>query len=425
MKRIYLLCILLLVFSTTAVSAFELDLDELFGGDLLQDLEESTEELSPAELVLVGKGIEVGGSYSLGTEFSRMKTPATLKTPFLPIEGESTANILDVRLTGDLFGDLRPDPKWRVFLKTKYAGTLNHSAVDMSFSTSGAPEVSERSSSDSFDLSLHEFFLDYTLLDRVYLRLGKQVIGWGYLFDPLGQVKSDGLNMDSPDTSSYFSQDSSSLWQGRPGVLALRLSYPIQSNNLYLHVVMDERDEDYQVVVVPKVDYVLGKTDFSAALAYRGDRPLQLMGSFSTSVGEVSIVGESVITLGHEEGISPWQSQIGAVYSHSDADGLFNFTSAVFHRYNEDHSLGITVGWNDILKSKFSATGTWIGTPSKDSGMLALSLQLPSLEFIKPEFGVNYIYGKQELDYSDIPFPIELDGTTRVYFAVTLGSGSF
>ena len=45
---------------------------------------------------------------------------------------------------------------------------------------------------------------------------------------------------------------------------------------------------------------------------------------FSTSVGEVSIVGESVITLGHEEGISPWQSQIGAVYSHSDADGLFN-----------------------------------------------------------------------------------------------------
>ena len=30
MKRIYLLCILLLVFSTTAVSAFELDLDELF-----------------------------------------------------------------------------------------------------------------------------------------------------------------------------------------------------------------------------------------------------------------------------------------------------------------------------------------------------------------------------------------------------------
>lgn len=425
MKRISLVCILLVLLSTTAVSALDLDLDELFGGELLLDLEESSEAFSPADMVLVGKGIEVGGSYHLGTEFSHTKTSVSLKSFFGTIEGELSADALDIRLSGDLYADLRPDPRWRVFLKTTYSGSLNQSKLDLSFSAPDMPNLSDRSSSDGLDLSLHEFFLDYTLLDKVYLRLGKQVIGWGYLFDPVGQVAADGWDFDNDDTSSYFSQDSSSIWQGRPGVLALRLSYPIQSNNLYLHLVLDEQEEGYQVVVVPKVDYVLGKTDFSAAFAYSGGWPLQFMGSFSSSVGRIGVFGETVVTLDGEESASPWQSQLGAFYNHSDDEGLFNLSSAVFYQYNEDHSVGISLGWNDILKSKFSATGTWIGVPSTDSGVLSLSLQLPRVEFIRPELGVSYMYGKQQINYPGIPFPMELDGTTRVYFAVTLGSGSF
>ena len=202
------------------------------------------------------------------------------------------------------------------------------------------------------------------------------MIGWGYLFDPVGQVAADGWDFDNDDTSSYFSQDSSSIWQGRPGVLALRLSYPIQSNNLYLHLVLDEQEEGYQVVVVPKVDYVLGKTDFSAAFAYSGGRPLQFMGSFSSSVGRIGVFGETVVTLDGEESASPWQSQLGAFYNHSDDEGLFNLSSAVFYQYNEDHSVGISLGWNDILNPSFLQQVRGSSSVHRFR-VLSLSLQLP------------------------------------------------
>src|SRR5690554_2901274 len=345
--------------------------------------------------MLVSDGLDVGGSYNLEIRASGSRGQQTLPPMLEPID--FTGDSLTVSLNGDLFVDLRPDPTWRAFLKTTYRGTIG--SVGLEFPD--LPFGGSREILDSHELSLHELFLDYTLLDRVYLRMGKQVIDWGYLFNPVASV---GIG-----ENKAFDYESAS-----PGILAFKAHYPIRSNNLYFHALLDEVEESSQWVFVPKAEFVVGGTELGAGLAFGHDRPFQLVTTVSTTVGEMAVFGESVIAVDTDDSsdrVVALRGTVGGMYSYSDDDGLFNLTTSAQYMYNDGHQLGLMVNWTNILKSKFSASGMWFGSLGDDAGMLNLTLRLPALDWVKPSLGVQHVYGAAQ--------------ATTVYFAVTMGSGSF
>ena len=93
--------------------------------------------------------------------------------------------------------DLRPDPTWRAFVKGKYAANIGYESWP------------EGKSTEAADFSLHELFLDYTLLDKLYLRAGKQTINWGvgYFFSPADVInvgRIDPFDAEGSRPVSWF-----------------------------------------------------------------------------------------------------------------------------------------------------------------------------------------------------------------------------
>lgn len=403
MERRVLLVLALLIFLSGTGIADEYDFDLLFGGDIFQELEESPQGGQAVETVLVGDRLEAGGSYRLGLDMSRLEGELDEA-----IRVEISRDELRVTLEGDVYVDLRPNPTWRAFMKWKYAGRISHVGFVSPPPVSMALLPFGEGSSESLEISLHELFLDYTFRDKLYLRAGKQTVNWGvgYFFSPADVINISRIDPANPE-------------ELREGPVALKAQYPVGSSNYCLYLIFEDMKGIKDIAVAPKVETVVGGTEIGLGGFYRADRPARLMATLSSTVGKVGVFAESVLTFGQnpapgDERLS-WEGTVGGRYSYRDDEGLFDITTAAQYLYSKGHQGAFLVSWNNLLKSKFTLSAFWQGYFSRKSGILDISLGLPSIEFIQPQLGVRRFYSENDPSLR----------ATQAYFAVTLGSGSF
>lgn len=438
MRTVKFIAGLLLIFCLSG-SAAALDLDELFGGDLFVEVEAEESKLPPEEALLVQDGWDVGGSYNFSVRASRTV-----------IDGIEPVDSFGTSLGSQLYLDARPDPNFRVFGK-----------VDLSYAVS--KQTGSQDAQDKLDLRLNELFSDFNYRNQVFFRAGKQNVKWGvgYFYSPADVINVGRIDPLDPEAE-------------REGPVALKVHYPKGSSNFYLYTLFDQVTSPTELALAPKAEFVVGKTEFGLGGFYQKDKAPRAMLTVSSSLGKLAVFGELVVSQGSDKGfVEGWpfdsypiryrdelffQATAGARYSHSDVEGLYNFTAAGQYYYNgegyEDqeliqnfrkyygvlrlmdpeaaekialtdlsgtgkHYLAIMAGWNNVLGSKFSLSGFWNTNLSDRSGIVSATLRLPSLAKISPSVGVSWNYGEEGSEFGG-----SISSTT-VFAAVTLGSGSF
>lgn len=436
-KTICLLILVLLLGLHGTVWAMDFDFDDLFGDDLLMELDEEGVAIKPEEALLVQEGIEFGGTYNLSVRASR-----TFIKDVDPWTSFST------NLGSQFYVDARPDPNFRIFGKVGLNYTLN--------------KTTDADLSQEFKLNLVELFSDFNHDNKVFFRAGKQNAKWGvgYFFSPADVISIGRLDPQNPKAD-------------REGPIALKIHYPRGSTNYYLYTLFDGVTKPEHIALAPKLEFVLGKSEIGLGGFYQKDKAPRLSATVSSSLGNLALFGEVVVSKGSDKGFVQqeipfypirnkedlfFHATVGAGYSHNDPDGLFNLTSALQYYYNgegyEDqelirdfrklyalllimdpdeakkivlsdmsstgrHYLAATLAWNRILGSKFSASAFWTTNLSDGSGLLSTTLSLPAYKKISPSLGVSFNYGKEASEFG-------LFGkNTTVFMAITLGSGSF
>ncbi len=315
-RRIRFLTVLVLVlaFSST-VWAMDFDFDDLFSDELFMELEEDVTTIPPEEALLRQDGWDIGGNYRFSINASRTF-----------IEGMDPLDSLGTSLGGQIYLDARPDPNFRVFGKVG----LNY-AVHKQRGADGSVQ-------DPLKLSLQEFFSDFNYDNKVFFRAGKQNVKWGvgYFFSPADVISIGRIDPLDPGVELE-------------GPVALKAHYPRGSTNYYLYTLFDGVDAVDKVALAPKMEFVMGGTEIGLGGFYQKDKAPRAMLTVSSSLGNLAVFGEAVVSKGSDKGFADalppnypiykqddlfFHATAGARYSHSDPDGLFNLTGAAQYYFN-------------------------------------------------------------------------------------------
>jgi hypothetical protein len=408
--------------------------DDLFGGsddDLFSDdMIEDNQDASTAGFndLLTSDVPSIGGRFSFSTN-----------TRFDP---ENLEDLDDVSSTYSLGStltlDARPDPDFRVFLKSS-----------LGYTTGG--------SGPSATASLEELFADVTMADWLYLRGGKQNMSWGvgYFFSPADFLSLEGIDPDDPEAE-------------REGPVAVKLQTPINTTNIYAYAILEDLPTENRVSWAAKVDLVAGNSEFQIGAAYQRDNFFGSMVTWSGSVGDFDLFAEGVIRRGSlitiVEGESPaltlneredeWfpVATAGGRYSWSDDDGLFSISLLGQYFFNSEgyedpdilkdplvfvllatdnefttndligtgrHYAATSFSWNGAFDSDFSPSAFWLGNLSDGSGFVSTSIRYRINDNMSLSPGYTYTYGDDGDEYA--PF----GAGHSVSLSLGLGSGSF
>lgn len=425
MRKTALLSVLLVLL--LAGTSWAVDFDELFGGDLLVELEVDEGALAPEEALLVQDRLDLGGSYNFSLRASR-----TFRGDAEP-EDRFRAS-----LDSQLYLDARPDPNFRAFGK-----------VGLGYDASGGE--------DAFKSKLLELFADFNYDNKVFFRAGKQNVKWGvgYFFSPADIINIGRIDPLDPEAE-------------REGPVTLKVHYPKGSSNFYLYSLFDGVKELKEIALAPKLEFVVGKTEFGLGGFYRQDEPPRLMATVSSSFGEVGFFGEAVLSFGTERGfLEPrgpvyevverdgvfLQATAGGMYRFKDDTGRFDLAATVQYYFNGEgyrdqegikkvrlallnqqlppvvnplkalvgsgrHYAAGALNWNRILGSKLSASLLLTANLSDQSGLIQGTLRLPAVGKITPSIGVGTNFGAPGSEFG------AAGRTSQVFAAVTIG-GSF
>lgn len=397
------------------------DEDDLFGGGLLVDVEQSSEK-SLADELLSGQTLRVGGRYDLSYD------AAWNWRGFDAKGGPFGANVdSSLRLGGNVFTDFRPNRDVRLFGKVR---------IDGSGRTGDLTRFQGKA-------KLTELFGDFHYDDRVFFRIGKQTIHWGvgYFFSPADVINIGRIDPQDPEAD-------------REGPVALRVNVPVRSDNYYMYAVADEVDDGLRVAIAPKAEWVLGRTEYGLGGYYRADRVPRLMATVSSSIGSsTAVFGEGVVNFGSdrrfvvEDASAPFgvradskqgqlvlQGTVGLRRTWSDRDGRFHVTVAAqylfdgdsyrrgeWRRLAETYPLGIgallsagelteddlsdgirhqgalAISWSEAFGSRLSPSLFWLGDLHHDAGMVVLSVGVRTWDKVQLSVGVNHAYGTESV----------------------------
>jgi len=429
MRKTALLSVLLVLL--LAGTSWAVDFVGLFGGGLLVELEVDEGALAPEEALLVQDRLDLGGSYNFSLRASR-----TFRGDTEP-EDRFRAS-----LDSQLYLDARPDPNFRAFGK-----------VGLGYDASGGE--------DAFKSKLLELFADFNYDNKVFFRAGKQNVKWGvgYFFSPADIINIGRIDPLDPEAE-------------REGPVTLKVHYPKGSSNFYLYSLFDGVKELKEIALAPKLEFVVGKTEFGLGGFYRQDEPPRLMATVSSSFGEVGFFGEAVLSFGTERGfLEPrgpvyevverdgvfLQATAGGMYRFKDDTGRFDLAATVQYYFNGEgyrdqegikkvrlallnqqlppvvnplklgsvalvgsgrHYAAGALNWNRILGSKLSASLLLTANLSDQSGLIQGTLRLPAVGKITPSIGVGTNFGAPGSEFG------AAGRTSQVFAAVTIG-GSF
>ena len=204
-------------------------------------------------------------------------------------------------VTNYLYFDARPDPTIRF-----------HGALEMAF--------------PGFTPTIYELWFDYSVLDKVFFRGGRQVIGWG-------------------NTRIFTVGD---LMDNSPTALSLKAYLPFGADGLSLVTLVQDPGAGANLnglkpEFAPRLDLVIGSFEFSEAAAIQNTVPARLASMVKTSHFGIDFFGEV---------FGNWQA--------GSAPVLSTFESAFWQAPGQKFSLYAEHYYNG---SSSNAADGWYGTP--------------------------------------------------------------
>lgn len=172
----------------------------------------------------------------------------------------------------DIFFDLRFRDGMKSFLSME--ASYNPSPVDPA--------------ADKADLALKEFFIDTNINNKVYFRLGKQVLTWGrsYFWNPTDMVNVERKN--------FFDMD-----REREGTYGLKVHIPSGvKRNIYLFLDMENGRNTDELSLAGQYEILVGETEMSfSAWLKKGYKPV-LGYDFTGNISDMTVRGEVSFTNG-------------------------------------------------------------------------------------------------------------------------------
>ncbi len=280
--------------------------DDLFFSD--SGITEVDPDLSSAdtyEQFLVSEALVWGGSYSGRVGFAWDWDSYT--DGLVISDAESS---LSPSASTSLYFNARPETDFRVFGKLfieTEAGGFDALGFDISSlglldnedgsvtittptdSNDDEEEEERNPASLSLTLGVRELFSDFQYDDKLFFRFGKSFVKWGvgYFFSP-----ADVINLDSIDAEDPTAE--------RQGPLNFRLQYPFDINNAYIYILTDQVEKPEDISYAAKLEMVTGGSEMGYGVYYSYNKAPRVIATLSSSIDEVSIFGEGLISFGSD-----------------------------------------------------------------------------------------------------------------------------
>lgn len=397
--------------------------DDLFGGGatpLVTDVEETTEDLTTT--LLSSEQTQIGGRFatSITGDFgwndiaraaSEFTNPDTLG--------------LTTELSTQVFLDARPDEDLRVFAKA---------TVSAPFDT-----TDERRFEDV--VQVDEMFADLDWGDAVYFRAGKQTLNWGVgrFFSPADLLNIAEIDPEDPEAELE-------------GPIAIRTSVPLGTSGVYFYVLPEFADEPIDTGVAIKGETVFHGAEITAGLIYQRDIAPAGMVTLTTSVSDVTLYAEGVVSYGSnrtfvQEGPLPlgvetvsrpdeifMNATVGATYFYNPSE--WDSSISIFGQYlfngegYEDPSIltdntsgvgalvasgdlsvsdlrgtgmhysALSVSWRDILGWDFTGSVLWLHNYSDMSAQVSPSISTTIFDSIDLSASMPFTFGDDGDEFS-------------------------
>jgi len=325
-----------------------------------------------------------------------------------------------------------------------------------------APDEDEPNESSQLT-QLTELFSDFNINALVYVRAGKQNVTWGtgYYFSPADIINLQTIDPEDPSAD-------------REGPLAVKFHLPAGTTNFYLYLILDEIVND-RITVAPKIEFVLGGTEFGLGGYYRQNSAIAGMATISSSLGDVGLFAEAMAMAGSSKtfiretddlvtyplGLRPYtqpdtvffSATTGFNYSYLDDFDNFNLSFQGQYYYNgtgyDDLEIfsrnAIAVGMlagsgvldktdmasrgmhyaaagiqlMELFQTDFSLGVFWIMNLQDLSGTLSCSLQFTPNDYVTITVGIRQVYGDDRDEYAP------QGDSLGYYFKTSIGTGKF
>jgi hypothetical protein len=142
-----------------------------------------------------------------------------------------------------------------------------------------------------------EIFADANYNQKLYLRIGQQVIHWGvgYFFSPADILSLTPINPLQPALE-------------RQGPLALSVNLPFAGvDNAYLYIIANQAFapggsfSPNELAVAPKVEFLVGDYEIGVGGYYQKDqRPKAMVTATGSAFGKIGVFGEGVASYGSD-----------------------------------------------------------------------------------------------------------------------------
>lgn len=355
------------------------ELDTLFEGDIeslfsAEDLIGEIEELGNIDMNLPETEEEPllvwGGSYrGLVTAEWGYENVWTGKFHFLQPETES----LTPGVITNLFFDGRPKNSPRVFgklvLETDAGGTgvaiggipvgnfaieetefvltdENGSDQTFIFDPDNQNEEEENETEEepatgtapAVTISIFELFSDFSWENKLFFRFGKHTIKWGvgYFWSPGDVLNLSAIDVDDPTAD-------------REGPISLRTHFPFDVHNAYLYIITNGGAKPSEVAIAPKLEFVLGTTEFGLGAYYQKALSPRFMTTVSTSIFDFDVFFEGVLSIGSDKIFykrsvdqseaerNPDDAYTTVLDTYEDTQGIYGqATTGFLYAYNKD-----------------------------------------------------------------------------------------
>jgi hypothetical protein len=160
----------------------------------------------------------------------------------------------------DVFFDLRMKEGMKAFLSLE--GSYNFNPGKTIEIENGYPREVE---ADKADAVVKELFMDANIKNKVYFRVGKQVLEWGrsYFWNP-----TDLINIERKD---FFDMDKS-----REGARGIKVHIPSGvKRNIYIYTGLEDVDKAEDASLAAKYEFLVGTTEMSfSGWTKRGYKPV-------------------------------------------------------------------------------------------------------------------------------------------------------
>lgn len=150
--------------------------------------------------------------------------------------------------------------------------------------------VSGAGEADRVDCTVNEFFADANWKNKVYCRVGKQVLKWGpgYFWNP-----TDLINIAKKD---FFKLDGS-----REGTTGIKVHLPTGvKRNIYFFAGLEDAGSLTDIPMAGKYEWLAGKSEMSLSVWSKGHRQPVFGYDISTWIGKVNCWGELSLAAGRD-----------------------------------------------------------------------------------------------------------------------------